>query len=903
MVRKPDLVPVPLSQAMHNPPYPTTPPDEHPPPLSSPYDASAYQFVSHEDARPTRSRSNSSADEPSDWEAYSDSEDDVPPPLKVGAGKRQSSIAANKDATLPAPLRVGPPSGSPVPRISVEDEDRPNIPEVKTPEPDAKKDEPPKIDESPKKTESPSSQRRPTIPLQSQNPYLRLQTTGQSSDGEERQPFWEGSAASAVQQEPVEMPLDNSTPVEALSKMSLGEQKPAKQEPQFVAPSAAQEQGEGRQNDSPSPEAVKQVDSTEAAAPVQARADPEVHLPSVKPPMGEQEEPPALPPRRAQDEEMPPPKPRRPQEAMPNAETPTSQQSRQRREHYSIRHIRWFDSRTNSLRHAPVLTQNANGPCPLLALVNALILNAREGQQTPLMETLGNKETVSLGLLLDAVFEELMSGPNSAAAQSLPDVGDLYAFLLALHTGMNVNPRFVEADTPSLIDHPILEASASPGDFEQTREMRLYSTFGVPLIHGWLPPRDSRAYAAFDRVAKTYEDAQNVQFHEEELEAKLTSSGLSEEERALYEDLSAIKEFLFRYPTQLTEHGLGVMRNTMKPGQIAILFRNDHFSTVYKQPGTGRILSLVTDAGYSNHEEIVWESLVDVNGSGSELFSGDFRPVSQGQQAERPIRSLLDDIPATDDGNWQTVQPRKRQTGGAGNVQTGASVTSPQESGTLNSTGQAKNSRTEQEDADLALALQLQEEEEDRHRRETEARRRRENELSQSFLGNEASRNNQRSTSNPNPNPTRIMDTIRNNDIRPLIPPRRSGPQQAQTTHRPADDGDEAPPPTYEQAQNSPVYNPASGLPNPPNNPAAARHGRGQSAYASTSQSYYIGGEGRGSARGRGAAMAARGRGRRQTTGAGTGPGGRLIDRIPDGHGTGAQAGEVGEGKDKCCVM
>ncbi|KAK7536520.1 hypothetical protein IWX49DRAFT_260043 [Phyllosticta citricarpa] len=885
MVRKPDLVPVPLSQAMHNPPYPTTPPDEHPPPLSSPYDASAYQFVNHEDARPTGSRSNSSASETSDWEEPGDSDDEVPAPLKVVAGRRQSSIAANKDATLPAPLRVGPPSGSPVPRISVEDQDRPPLPEVKTPEPDAKKEEPLKSEDSPKKDESPSIQHRPTIPLQSQNPYLRLQTTGQSNDDGERKPFWEGSAAAEVQQEPVEMPLDNSTPIDAFSRMSLGEQKPQGQESHLLDAPVEEERGHGNQK------LGTQGESSQAAATsLETKAEPEARTAPVAPPAEEQEIPPALPPRRAQDD-IPPPKPARPQEASPTAETPSSQQSRQRREHYSIRHVRWLDSRTNKLRHAPVLTQNANGPCPLLALVNALILNAPEGRQTPLMETLENRETVSLGLLLDAVFEELMSGPNSAAAQSLPDVGDLYAFLLALHTGMNVNPRFVTSD------------SSGAGDFEQTREMRLYSTFGVPLIHGWLPPRESRAYFAFDRRAKTYEDAQNVQFHKEELDAKLTSTGLSEEEQALYEDLLTIEDFFRSYSTQLTDHGLEVMRKTLKSGQIAILFRNDHFSTVYKHPKTGRILSLVTDAGYASHEEIVWESLVDVKGQGSELFSGDFRPVSHGQQGDKSTGERRNDPVVDDDSGWQPVQHRRRHTGGAGNIHTDAGVTSPQESGTLDSSGQVKSSRTEQEDADLALALQLQEEEEDRHRRETEARRRRENELSQSFLGNEASRNNQRSASGSNPNPSRIMDTIRNNDIRPLIPPRRTGPQQAQTTHRPADDGDEPPPPTYEQAQNSPVYNPPSGLPNPPSNPATARHGRGQSAYASTSQSYYLGGEGRGSGRGRGANVAARGRGRRQTSGPGGAAGGRLIDRIPDGHGTGAQAGEVGEGKDKCCVM
>ncbi|EOD43346.1 putative duf544 domain protein [Neofusicoccum parvum UCRNP2] len=324
-----------------------------------------------------------------------------------------------------------------------------------------------------------------------------------------------------------------------------------------------------------------------------------------------------------------------------------AEQEQQRKENYSIKHIRWFDSHTDNLREAPVLTQNANGPCPLLALVNALVLSTPVRQQSTLVDALKTRETISLGLLLDAVFDELMSGQRGSAAQALPDVGDLYAFLLALHTGMNVNPRFVAPDSESLIDHPITQSPNKPGGFEQTREMRLYSTFNIPLIHGWMPSSDSAAYAAFNRSAKTYEDAQNIQFHEEELEVKLSSSGLSPEEQNLYEDLHVIKEFLQSWSTQLTDHGLKVIRDNLKPGQFAILFRNDHFSTIYKEPRSQKILTLVTDTGYSSHEEIVWESLVDITGRGSELFSGDFRPVSHstGAAPERPIRSLLDDEP------------------------------------------------------------------------------------------------------------------------------------------------------------------------------------------------------------------------------------------------------------------
>ncbi len=65
----------------------------------------------------------------------------------------------------------------------------------------------------------------------------------------------------------------------------------------------------------------------------------------------------------------------------------------------------------------------------------------------------------------------------------------------------------------------------------------------------------------------------------------------------------------------------------MEPGSISILFRNDHFSTLYRHPQTHQLFGLVTDAGFAGHDEVVWESLVDVSGENAEFFSGDFRLV------------------------------------------------------------------------------------------------------------------------------------------------------------------------------------------------------------------------------------------------------------------------------------
>ena len=480
------------------------------------------------------------------------------------------------------------------------------------------------------------------------------------------------------------------------------------------------------------------------------------------------------------------------------AETPTTKSTRQRNEHYSIRHINWFDERSGrNPRRSPIIIQNANGPCPLLALVNALVLSTPPGTETALIETLRVREQVSLGLLLDAVFEELMSGRRGDAAHELPDVGDLYAFLITLHTGMNVNPRFV---SPSNSEPNEKNQLAGCGAFEGTREMRLYSTFAIPLLHGWLPSAGSPEFTALCRSAPTYEDAQNIQFREEELEEKLRVSALSLEEQQVFEDVISIKEFLQTWPTQLTDCGLQAINESVRPGGMAILFRNDHFSTLYKEPRSNRLMTLVTDAGYSSHDEIVWESLVDINGRSSELYSGDFRPVGNLQEQAGPAaasnrtsqrqQSLLDS-----EGGWETVPSRHGKSSDTDNI---VGVASAPETGNTTSDSPGNNelpsatSNTEQEDHDLALALQLQEEEEDAHRR-SQAARRREDDLSRRYLSRES--------------PT---SPIPGQDSRPNVPPRRSGqgaPTQVRHTHRSRADGEEAPP-SYEQAASDRPYIP-----------------------------------------------------------------------------------------------
>lgn len=499
----------------------------------------------------------------------------------------------------------------------------------------------------------------------------------------------------------------------------------------------------------------------------------------------------------------PPPKPPRP---ILRTTAPSDQEIakllEQRNETYQVKHFNWFDHSSRRLRASSMLTQNRNGPCPLLALVNALILGAGDESQPTLDDALRAREQVTLGLIIETLMDELLSRGFENAGGALPDVDELNAFLLRLRTGMNANPRFVPPSTPppnlmddddSMLNVPQRQrAHHKSGTFENTTDMRLYGAFNVPLFHGWLPEAGSDAAKAFSRSAQTYEDAQALQFGEEELEYKLTNSSLTPEEQNMWQDITSIKNFFQTYPTQLTPTGLEAVQDSIPSGSFAIMFRNDHFSTIYKHPESGQLYTLITDAGYADRDEIIWESLVDINGKHTEFFSGDFMPVSHNAPADESNTH-----PARRSSMLLSVNPPSSAN----------APLSPQE-------------QQEQHDADFAMALQLQEEEEQRQRAERNRRRSGGNATGNSNAGGNGNNNsnnmsnnnnhNRRSGGNiPIPLPTRPPA-----EARPSIPPRTSrnaNPNPA--VNRPSDaDADDAPP-AYEEAAKGRPYIPPMGSP------------------------------------------------------------------------------------------
>lgn len=370
---------------------------------------------------------------------------------------------------------------------------------------------------------------------------------------------------------------------------------------------------------------------------------------------------------------------------------------------WSLKDIYWRG------RECKIITQNQNGPCSLIALCNILLLRGE------LTITPPDRPVVSYSYLSQLIAEHLLSKPLEGAAQ-----GELEAALSTLprtQYGLDVDVGF----------DSISEFAAAAGDGRQggAGELALFRLCGVPLVHGWLPdPADSTTYEAVKK-AGSYNRATDIVVRGNEvaegavvrdrgvgtLAASLASEtsvangkrperrGWTEEHHAIVRQALALQTFLDNTSTQLTYNGLFVLAQEVAAGEPVALFRNSHLSVLYKRlpnegldaadgsgaqtPAPPTLFTLATDSSFLLEDEIVWESLVDVDGASSEFYDGKFRPstMRQGDYVGRDADGL----------------------GGAGG---------------LGGEGLHAN-----EDADYALAMQIYQNDQDRLARHQQRRR------------------------------------------------------------------------------------------------------------------------------------------------------------------------------------
>ncbi|RWS28399.1 hypothetical protein B4U80_07982 [Leptotrombidium deliense] len=242
-------------------------------------------------------------------------------------------------------------------------------------------------------------------------------------------------------------------------------------------------------------------------------------------------------------------------------------------------HLKWINWKNNK---CAIITQNENGPCPLIAIINVLLLKGRI-RLPSMMEMITPSQLMEyLGDTILANFPKNVSEDEQLNYEQ--NMHDAIAILPKLQTGLDVNVKF------DAITH-----------FEYTPELIVFDLLHIPLYHGWLIDPEMKDIASV---------VGNCSYNQ--LVDKVITNKSAEQELAT-EALIA-EQFLEKTASQLTYHGLSELISNIKEGELSVLFRNNHFITLFKHKN--ELFQLVTDQGFLTESNVVWETLNNIENDG-----------------------------------------------------------------------------------------------------------------------------------------------------------------------------------------------------------------------------------------------------------------------------------------------
>ncbi|KAJ2678178.1 hypothetical protein GGI25_002529 [Coemansia spiralis] len=286
---------------------------------------------------------------------------------------------------------------------------------------------------------------------------------------------------------------------------------------------------------------------------------------------------------------------------------PSTSSSPDAAQEYRLKDIQWVDLQTGRPREVKIATQNANGPCPLLALTNALVLSRG------LVLGHASQKWITSEDLLGLLANHLLLAPVSEH-----DLASVLALLPSLTTGLNVDPRF--SNIHDFADPPVL-----------------FQAFNIDLVHGWVaaphdPPllHELGYEAAVEYVLSADEASHGRVLHPREPLDMRT------------QDAILLNKWLLQNASQLTDHGLQILGTKLPSNHICVMFRNNHFTTLFKRR-VGELFLLCTDHGVASDDRIVWESLRDVRQLASEFLDSGFRPLTE-HTADDYVRKQSRDV-------------------------------------------------------------------------------------------------------------------------------------------------------------------------------------------------------------------------------------------------------------------
>ncbi|KAI5952354.1 hypothetical protein KGF54_003220 [Candida jiufengensis] len=306
---------------------------------------------------------------------------------------------------------------------------------------------------------------------------------------------------------------------------------------------------------------------------------------------------------------------------------------------FPIKLINWsLDGFTydNQKLTTPILLQEKNGPCPLISLVNTLllqynfknlqfdqgILSQTENQykglknlESLLIKKYHSDKKISLNEILSSIGDLLLMYSEEDTSLNPEIVDQLLTQLPKLHTGLDVNPNLIT------------------GDFELNLATTLFHIFGLVFKHGWVIGGAPKQVS--DETPKEEEDTsikklENIMNELQTFDKIQDYLFLEHPNSSVVTNQELIKSWLDTNCTQLTQQGLTNLNTILESSQFIIFFRNNHFNTLFKKSSMEFYL-LVTDSSFTTPKnksnQIIWQSLNSINGENDLFFTGDFMPV------------------------------------------------------------------------------------------------------------------------------------------------------------------------------------------------------------------------------------------------------------------------------------
>jgi len=279
--------------------------------------------------------------------------------------------------------------------------------------------------------------------------------------------------------------------------------------------------------------------------------------------------------------------------------------------------VDWFDF--NGRRY-PRILQDAGGPCPLIAVCNVLIMR-RVLQIPPRTQTVSFEYIVkALTKILNDRIRRLSFQTADTVAALIQQNDDVQTLLPNVEEGLVVNAKFSGSEF-----------------FEFTRELSLFDTFDIPCYHCWRCDKQHRDFEIIEKLS--YNEMVDILTMDTEQVAKDQNE---EAQLKLIQQQEALRDWLTETQTQITAAGVAELHEKLQPGAFAILFRNNHFSTIHRT-NEGNIYSMVTDVGIVlTDPNIIWNTVTDLEGD-DKFLDTRFRSLTQRRRiAEHQHQEMRD---------------------------------------------------------------------------------------------------------------------------------------------------------------------------------------------------------------------------------------------------------------------